>query len=111
MPLDDKKLLVQRASVGAKNSNSTAFQSAPVQIQVPGFSLVGQSGPSTEVLCLLNMVTPDELRDEDEYEEILDDIREECNKYGVVRSIEIPRPIEGVEVPGCGKVLSLFSIH
>lgn len=30
--------------------------------------------------------------------------REECNKYGCVRSIEIPRPIEGVEVPGCGKV-------
>lgn len=109
MPLDDKKLLVQRASVGAKNSNASAFQAAPVQIQVPGFSLVGTSGPATEVLCLLNMVTADELRDEDEYEEILDDIREECNKYGVVRSIEIPRPIEGVEVPGCGKVILILS--
>lgn len=50
------------------------------------------------------MVTPDELRDEEEYEDILDDIREECGKYGVVRSLEIPRPIEGVDVPGCGKV-------
>lgn len=35
---------------------------------------------------------------------MLFNFREECNKYGVVRSIEIPRPIEGVEVPGCGKV-------
>lgn len=34
----------------------------------------------------------------------MEDIKEECNKYGVVRSIEIPRPIDGVEVPGCGKV-------
>lgn len=50
------------------------------------------------------MVTPEELRDEEEYEDILEDIREECNKYGIVRSLEIPRPIEGVEVPGCGKV-------
>ena len=50
------------------------------------------------------MVTPEELRDEEEYEDILEDIKEECNKYGVVRSVEIPRPIEGVDVPGCGKV-------
>lgn len=47
---------------------------APVQLQVPGLSL-GGSGPATEVLCLLNMVTPEELRDEDEYEDILEDIR------------------------------------
>lgn len=50
------------------------------------------------------MVTPDELKDEEEYEDIFDDIREECGKYGVVKSLEIPRPIEGVDVPGCGKV-------
>lgn len=50
------------------------------------------------------MVTPDELTDEEEYEDILEDIKEECNKYGVVRSLEIPRPIRGVDVPGCGKV-------
>lgn len=104
MQLGDKKLIVQRASVGAKNSNAANVAAAPVQIQVPGLSMMGTSGPATEVLCLLNMVTPDELRDEDEYEDILEDIREECNKYGVVRSCEIPRPIEGVEVPGCGKV-------
>lgn len=51
------------------------------------------------------MVTPEELMEEEEYEDILEDIKEECNKYGVVRSVEIPRPIEGVDVPGCGKVI------
>jgi len=105
MQLGDKKLIVQRASVGAKNT--TVIPS--VQIQVPGLSLVGASGPATEVLCLLNMVTPDELKDEEEYEDILEDIKDECNKYGVVRSIEIPRPIDGVEVPGCGKVFVEFN--
>ena len=93
MQLGDKKLIVQRASVGAKNA--AIGQVAPVQIQVPGLSGVGASGPATEVLCLLNMVTADELKDEEEYDDILEDIKEECNKYGVVRSIEIPRPIEG----------------
>lgn len=40
--------------------------------------------------------------------EILDDVREECSKYGVVKSMEIPRPIKGVEIPGVGKVRHLI---
>merc|ERR1719468_1250543 len=49
MQLGDKKLIVQRASMGQKG-----MPSGPAQLQVPG--LVG-SGPGqpTEVLCLLNM--------------------------------------------------------
>ncbi|GBP86612.1 Splicing factor U2AF 50 kDa subunit [Eumeta japonica] len=108
MQLGDKKLIVQRASIGAKNSTLAMAGATPVQLQVAGLTLAG-SGPATEVLCLLNMVTPDELRDEEEYEDILEDIKEECNKYGCVRSIEIPRPIDGVEVPGCGKVFVEFN--
>lgn len=106
MQLGDKKLIVQRASVGAKNANLAA----PVQIQVPGMNQVpmGSSGPATEVLCLMNLVSKDELRDEEEYEDILEDIQEECNKYGMVKSIEIPRPDDKVEVAGVGKVFVEF---
>ncbi|KAK2915852.1 hypothetical protein QQF64_024217 [Cirrhinus molitorella] len=104
MQLGDKKLIVQRASVGAKNANPTAVIETPVMLQVPGLQRVQNSGLPTEVLCLLNMVMPEELLDDEDYEEILEDIREECCKYGTVRSIEIPRPVDGVEVPGCGKI-------
>ncbi|XP_047495537.1 splicing factor U2AF 50 kDa subunit-like isoform X3 [Penaeus chinensis] len=107
MQLGDKKLVVQRASVGAKNANAMA--QAPVQIQVPGLQLQSGSGPATEVLCLMNMVTPEELKDDEEYEDIQEDIREECSRYGIVRSVEIPRPVEGVEVPGVGKVFVEFN--
>jgi len=110
MQLGDKKLIVQRASVGAKNA--AAMNVAPVAIQVPGMqgaSAVQAAGQQTEVLCLLNMVQPEELADEEEYEDILEDIREECGKFGQVRSIEIPRPVPGVEVPGCGKVFVEFA--
>lgn len=54
MQLGDKKLIVQRASVGAKNP--MIGTQAPVQIQVPGLSMVGTSGPPTEVsfiYCLI----------------------------------------------------------
>jgi len=107
MQLGDKKLIVQRASVGAKNV--VGMNMLPASVQIPGMQ--GMSGPGmpTEVLCLLNMVTEEELRDEEEYEDILEDIREECGKYGEVRSLEIPRPLPGVDVPGVGKVFVEFT--
>ncbi|XP_034395167.1 splicing factor U2AF 65 kDa subunit-like [Cyclopterus lumpus] len=104
MQLGDKKLIVQRASVGAKNANPTSIIETPVTLQVPGLQRLLNSCVATEVLCLLNMVMPEELVDDEDYEEILEDVREECCKYGGVRSIEIPRPVDGVEVPGCGKI-------
>lgn len=88
MTLGDKKLIVQRASIGAKNTAVPGTLGA-VAIQVPGLNMglmsMGGAGPPSEVLCLMNMVTPDELRDDDEYEDILEDIKEECGKYGIVR--------------------------
>jgi len=36
--------------------------------------------------------------------DIMEDVREECSKYGFVKSLEIPRPIQDVDVPGVGKV-------
>ncbi|XP_061702930.1 splicing factor U2AF 65 kDa subunit-like isoform X2 [Syngnathoides biaculeatus] len=105
MQLGDKKLIVQRASVGAKNNNLSSIIETPVLLQVPGLQgLQNCGGAATQVLCLLNMVMPDELVDDDDYQEILDDIREECCKYGSVRSIQIPRPLHGADVPGCGKI-------
>ena len=125
MQLGDKKLIVQRASVGAKSGPlaaggtsglSAAALMAPVQLQVPGLQTGGGLNgpglglppqPPSEILCLMNMVIPEELEDDEEYEDILEDIKAECSKYGYVRSIEIPRPIEGVDVPGVGKVNNL----
>lgn len=36
--------------------------------------------------------------------EIYEDVRAECSKYGTVVALEIPRPVEDFEPPGCGKV-------
>ncbi|XP_030839820.1 splicing factor U2AF 50 kDa subunit isoform X2 [Strongylocentrotus purpuratus] len=105
MQLGEKKLIVQRASVGAKNAMNQGQQ---VQINIPGLSLPGTTGPNTEILCLMNMVTPEELKDDEEYDDIVEDVKEECQKYGQVRSLEIPRPIPGLDVPGCGKIYVEF---
>ncbi|KAL3320822.1 U2 small nuclear RNA auxiliary factor 2 [Cichlidogyrus casuarinus] len=113
MQLGDKKLIVQRASIGAKNPSAGY---APAAIQVPGINPMAlipgsavPGGAPTEVLCLLNMIEVSELDDDEEYEDIVEDIKGECSKYGVVRSLEIPRPVPGVEVPGVGKIYIEFA--
>ncbi|XP_077454829.1 U2 small nuclear RNA auxiliary factor 2a isoform X7 [Stigmatopora argus] len=110
MQLGDKKLLVQRASVGSKNATLTSINQTPVTLQVPGLNstVTQMGGLPTEVLCLMNMVAPEELLDDEEYEEIVEDVRDECSKYGQVKSIEIPRPVDGLEVPGTGKIFVEF---
>lgn len=49
MQLGEKKLIVQRASIGAKNPG---LGQVPVTIQVPGLTVVGTAGPPTEVNIL-----------------------------------------------------------
>ena len=38
---------------------------------------------ATKVLCLTQVVTADELRDDEDYADILEDMRLECGKFGV----------------------------
>ena len=57
-----------------------------VMLQVPGLLQPAGAGAATTVLCLMNMVTAEELIDDDEYEEIIQDVKDECNKLGQVRN-------------------------
>ncbi|XP_016996522.2 splicing factor U2AF 50 kDa subunit [Drosophila takahashii] len=104
MQLGDRRLVVQRSIPGGKNG---MFGGVPV-VQVPGISTLLATGSPSEVLCLFNMVLPEELLDEEEFQDIRTDIKQECTKYGEVRSIKIPRPIGQATQRGCGKVFVQF---
>lgn len=74
-------------------------------------SLAGERGdtPRSRVLILLNMVTGDDLMDADEYDDILQDVKEECDRHGKVLDLQIPRPLgRSGEGPGVGKVFVRF---
>ena len=69
MQLGDKKLVVQRASVGAKVlGGPDGLIQLGMPIAIPGLQIEGGFQSPTEVLCLMNMVTVDELQDDEEYE-------------------------------------------
>lgn len=44
-------------------------------------------GIATKVVCLTEVVTADELKDDEEYEDILEDMRVEGGKFGKLMSL------------------------
>ncbi|KAH8771692.1 hypothetical protein F5883DRAFT_642368 [Diaporthe sp. PMI_573] len=102
MELGENYLKVRKASIGIT-------QVAGVEMGVNAMSmLAGTTSTDSEVtriLQLLNMVTPEELMDNDDYEEICDDVRDECSKYGQIVAIKVPRPVGGSrQSAGVGKI-------
>jgi len=114
MKLGDKQLLVQRASIGAKNPLQSMGMLAPPPITIPSGPLTASPAnilnlaipavtllstittPQNQqihsrILCLLNMASMDELDDEDEFTAVVEDVREECLKFGPVKQVIIPR--------------------
>ncbi|XP_072978900.1 splicing factor U2af large subunit A-like isoform X2 [Typha angustifolia] len=105
--MGDKTLTVRRANQGAAQprpeQESVLLQA---QQQVAMQRLVYQAGAlPTKVLCLTQVVGADELRDDEEYEDIMEDMRGEGGKYGKLVNVVIPRPgPNGEPAAGVGKV-------
>lgn len=106
MDVGGKKLKVTKASIGPT-------QVANFDVGITAISgLASQTTNEVEtsrVLQLLNMVTAEELMDNDDYEEICEDVREECSKFGTITDLKIPRPTGGSrQSAGVGKIFVKF---
>ncbi len=65
---------------------------------------------SSKVICIRNMVNLKDLEDEDEYDDLIEDVREECKIYGKVVEVKIPHTeFPGEIVPGLGKIFVEFA--
>ncbi|KAL0382308.1 UNVERIFIED_CONTAM: Cleavage and polyadenylation specificity factor subunit, partial [Sesamum calycinum] len=105
--MGDKTLTVRRANQGAsqpKPEQESVLLHAQQQIALQRIMLQ-PSVVATKVVCLTQVVTADELKDDDDYEDIVEDMRTECAKFGTLVNIVIPRPLPSGEMgPGVGKV-------
>ena len=94
MELGDKYLVVQCASVSAKpgmpNLPYDQFPEIPRPIMPAGESNTSDAC----ILLMLNMVTPEDLIDDQEYGDIYEDVKEECSRYGAIEDLRIPRPVK-----------------
>ncbi|XP_077224018.1 splicing factor U2af large subunit A-like isoform X2 [Tasmannia lanceolata] len=110
--MGDKTLTVRRANQGTtqpRPEQESVLLQAQQQIALQ--RLVFQVGAlPTKVICLTQVVTADELRDDEEYEDIVDDMRGEGGKYGTLVNVVIPRPNpNGEPSAGVGKVFLEFA--
>jgi splicing factor U2AF subunit len=98
MELGDKFLVVQRASVGAKPGMPGMIPNLPYdqfpEIPRPIMPAGDNSNSDARILLMLNMVTPDDLTNDEEYGDLYDDIKEECENFGQVEDLRIPRPVK-----------------
>ncbi|ODQ64387.1 hypothetical protein NADFUDRAFT_52716 [Nadsonia fulvescens var. elongata DSM 6958] len=91
MELAENSLVVRRASVGTITQSASITAGNIFGIASRANQAVDEA-KSSRVLLLLNMVTPEELIDEDDYLDIRDDVEDECAKFGRVMVVKIPRP-------------------
>ncbi|KAJ2923904.1 hypothetical protein H1R20_g13189, partial [Candolleomyces eurysporus] len=96
MELGDRYLVVQRASVGAK-ADGTGMPGLPYD-QFPEIPRpimpAGQEVTDARILLMLNMVTAEDLVDDEEYGDLYEDVKGECENYGEVDDLRIPRPVK-----------------
>ncbi|CAN4084037.1 unnamed protein product [Withania somnifera] len=126
LKMGDKTLTVRRATSSGqvKSEQECILTQARQHIAMQKMALEagGMAIPGTEikpvvtaeiptkVLCLTEVITPQELFDNLEYGEIMEDMREEGQKFGHLIDVVIPRPEpDQPMIEGLGKVFLEYS--
>lgn len=92
--------------------NKLSVQRIPAQTAAVLLKPTTGAGPEewTTIVCLSNMTTEEDLRDDVSFGELVEDIAHECNKHGIVKFIAVPRTVEEVrDVSLVGKVFVVFT--
>ncbi|XP_059292015.1 splicing factor U2af large subunit A-like isoform X2 [Lycium ferocissimum] len=126
LKMGDKTLTVRRATssgqVKSEQECILAQARQHIAMQKMAFEASGMTIPGTEigpvvtaeiptkVLCLTEVISPQELFDDVEYGEILEDMKEEGQKFGDLIDVVIPRPEPDQQmIEGHGKVFLEYS--
>lgn len=90
--LGDRTLVVQRAATGRNTGVPGVYSGGFLTASILANANAAEA-PSSRCMLLLNMVTPEDLYDDEEYNDILEDINDECGKYGEIDGVRVPRPV------------------
>lgn len=90
-------------------ATDTAFvlvndEKAAVPVAAAAAATTTDATAQTKIVVCLNMITSEDLIDDDDYEDIILDVQEECGKCGKLIKVTIPRPNGSNQVGGLGKI-------
>jgi len=101
LQIGDRMLQVRRHDQSHNSSRHSVLNSITVDRAT--------QATATKSLCLMQMVTDEELADSEEVEDIKNDIANECRNYGKLLEILVPAYENGKRQKGFGKVFVQFS--
>lgn len=111
--LGDLKLSIQRvpSHMAAWLLQPTSSTTTSTSNSIPSATPGEDEYPASCVIRLGNMAAEDDLTDDELYEELQEDVADECNKHGTVKSVVIPRVPSGSSDPvdGLGYVFVYFT--
>ena len=91
--------------VGPSNTVAAILMKNKKNVQIKTYKFV----MPTKVLCLNSIIKGLNIEDEDKYNEIKDDIKNECEKYGKILDIFMPRKdVEDNATPGMGNAYVMY---
>jgi hypothetical protein len=89
---------LQPSNFGANNNintmsdvTTTATQQPPPQVPSSSSSSDIDTAPKSRIVELRNMLSMDDLNNPEEYQDIMDDTKEQCSEFGTLQSVIIPR--------------------
>lgn len=85
-------------------SGELQLPAQPGQMPAPAAAPSVPTVTPTKVVALTNMLTKEDLQLDQDYEEILEDTKEECSGFGSLVKVEIPRT-----GPGEGKIFLQYT--
>ncbi|KAK1315003.1 Splicing factor U2af large subunit B [Acorus calamus] len=121
LKMGDKTLTVRRATASSnmlKPEQDIILQQAQQHIAIQKMVLQASGAPlpgigmmpSTNTEIPTKVTSADELMNDKDYQDILDDMIGECEKFGPLENVVIPRPNpSGEPTPGVGKVFLQYT--
>lgn len=119
--VDNKTLTVRRATQHPRQQGGLGGGGGPGGVSGAGPGQHGPHGPpqvavdsllrhATRIVALRNVITDQELADDEEYQEVVEETEDEARKFGNLQKVLVPRPSKngGEEVKGVGCIFLMF---
>lgn len=106
LEVEDSQLRVQRST-----RNCPRIDLASVIPEMVPKTLLGPISTSVEptrIVQVLNVLTLEDVQDDQEYEDIVQDIKDEAIEFGRVEKVFIPRPFDECYYPGSARIYIVF---
>ena len=106
LEVEDSILKVQRSTRNCPRIDLASV--IPEMIPKTLLGPISTSVEPTNIVQILNVLSLEDIADDQEYLDIMEDVRDEAAEFGRVEKVFIPRPFDECYYPGSGRIYVVF---